>query len=107
MFNFKRLKRKRIKRDLMDIESILQSSLKPVSPRPEFIQSLHQGLMEYTYPQIETSEYDIKKPLLLGLVGLASMVFVVSLWVRLLLVIFTTLGMVQSSRRKKGPDPTL
>jgi hypothetical protein len=86
----------------MDIESILQTSLKPVSPRPEFIQSLHQGLMEYTFPQLETSEYDIKKPLLLGLVGLVSMVFVVSLWVRLLLVIFTTLGMVQSSKRKKG-----
>jgi hypothetical protein len=101
MFNFKRLKPKRIKRDLMDIESILQSSLKPVSPRPEFIQNLHQGLMEYTFPQLETSEYDIRKPLLLGLVGLVSMVFVVSLWVRLLLVIFTTLGMIRSSRREK------
>jgi hypothetical protein len=85
----------------MDIESILQSSLKPVSPRPEFIQSLHKGLMEYSFPQLETSEYDIKKPLLLGLVGLISMVFVVSLWVRLLLVFFTTLGMIQSAKRKK------
>ncbi len=102
MFNFRRLKPKRIKPDLMDIESILQSSLKPVSPRPEFIQSLHKGLMEYSFPQLETSDYDLKKPLLLGLVGLVSMVFVVSLWVRLLLVIFTTMGMVQSSRRKKA-----
>lgn len=104
MFNFRRLKPKRIKRDLMDVESILQSSLQPVSPRPEFIQSLHQGLMEYTFPQLETSEYDLKKPLLLGLMGLISMVFVVSLWVRLLLVIFTALGMIQSSKRKKRPD---
>jgi hypothetical protein len=103
MFNFKRLKPNQIKRDLMDIESILQSSLKPVSPRPEFIESLHQGLMEDTFPQLETSGFDIKKPLLLGLVGFISMVFVVSLWVRLLLVIFTTLGMIQSSRRKENP----
>lgn len=51
MFNFLKLKPKRIKRDLMDIETILQSSLKPVSPRPEFIQSLHKGLMEYTFPR--------------------------------------------------------
>jgi hypothetical protein len=101
MFNFRRLKPKRIKRDLIDIESILQSSLKPVSPRPEFIQNLHKGLMEYSFPQLETSEIDIKKPLLFGLVGLISMVFVVSLWVRLLLVIFTTLGMIQSVKRKK------
>jgi hypothetical protein len=101
MFKFRKPKSKRIKRDLMDVESILESSLRPVSPRPEFIQSLHRGLMESTFPQLETSEYDIKKPLLLGLVGLLSMVFVVSLWVRLLLVIFTTLGMIQSSRRNK------
>jgi hypothetical protein len=85
----------------MDIESILQSSLKPVSPRPEFIQNLHKGLMEYSFPQLETSEIDIKKPLLFGLVGLISMMFVVSLWVRLVLVIFTTLGMIQSVKRKK------
>jgi hypothetical protein len=102
MFNFRRLKPKRVKRDLIEVETILQSGLKPVSPRPEFIQSLHKGLMEYSFPQFEESEYDIKKPLLIGLVGLVSMVFVVSLWVRLLLVIFTTLGMIQSSRRKKA-----
>jgi hypothetical protein len=57
--------------------------------------------MEYSFPQLETSEIDIKKPLLFGLVGLISMVFVVSLWVRLVLVIFTTLGMIQSVKRKK------
>jgi hypothetical protein len=101
MINFRRFKPKRIKRDLMDIESILQSNLKPVSPRPEFIRNLHKGLMEYSFPQLETSEIDIKKPLLVGLVGLISMVFVVSLWVRLILVIFTTLGMIQSVKRKK------
>ncbi len=85
----------------MDIESILQSSLKPVSPRPEFIQNLHKGLMEYTFPQLESSEFRFKKGYIFALVGFVSMVFVVSLWIRLIVVIISTLGMIQSSKRKK------
>jgi hypothetical protein len=94
------LNRKRYKRDLLDIESILQSSLKPVSPRPEFIQSLQKGLMEYTFPQPESSEIDLKKTILFAWFGFAGMVFVFSLWVRLIVVIISTVGMIQSSRHK-------
>jgi hypothetical protein len=101
MFNFLTLKPKRIKRDLMDIEAILQSSLKPVSPRPEFIQSLHKGLMEYTFPQPESSEFDLKKTVIFALLGFVGMAFVFSLWIRLILVILSALGMIQSSKRRK------
>jgi hypothetical protein len=107
MFNFLTIKPKRIKRDLLDIESILQSSLKPVSPRPEFIHSLHKGLMEYTFPQSESSEYDIKKTVIFALLGFASIVFVFSLWIRLILVILSTMGMIQSSKRKKESSEML
>ncbi|HEX9091654.1 MAG TPA: hypothetical protein VF831_09205 [Anaerolineales bacterium] len=84
----------------MDIETILQSSLKPVSPRPEFIRSLQKGLMEYTFPPAEESEIDIRKVLVFALVGFTGLVFVFSLWVRLIVVIISTLGMIQSSKRK-------
>jgi hypothetical protein len=107
MFNFLTLKPKRIKRDLLDIETILQSSLKPVSPRPEFIQSLHKGLMEYTFPQQESSEYDLKKTVVFALLGFASIVFVFSLWIRLILVILSTMGMIQSSKRNKDVNKIL
>jgi hypothetical protein len=107
MFNFLTLKPKRIKRDLLDIETILQSSLKPVSPRPEFIQSLHKGLMEYTFPQQESSEYDLKKTVIFALLGFASIVFVFSLWIRLILVILSTMGMIQSSKREKDANKIL
>jgi hypothetical protein len=99
MFDFMPIKRKKIKRDILDIESILQSSLKPVSPRPEFIQNLHRGLMEYTFPQQESSDIDIKKAIIFALLGFVSMVFVISLWIRLIVVIISTLGMIQSSKR--------
>ncbi len=88
----------------MDIETILQSSLKPISPRPEFIQNLHKGLMEYTFPELEPSGYDLKKPLVFFLVGLVGMFFVFTLWVRIALVILSTIGMVQSSKRRRAPN---
>ena len=90
-----------MKRDLLDIESILQSSLKPVSPRPEFIQNLHRGLMEYTFPQPESSDFDLKKAVIFAFLGFISMVFVISLWIRLIVVIISSLGMIQSSKQKK------
>jgi hypothetical protein len=102
MFNFLHLKPKRVKRDLGDVESILQSSLKPVSPRPEFIQNLHKDLLDYSFPQLETTDYDIKKPFLFALVGFISLLFIFSLWVRLVLVVLSTIGMIQSSRRKQA-----
>jgi hypothetical protein len=95
------LKRKQHRRDLLDIESILQSSLKPISPRPEFIQSLQKGLMEYTFPQTELSEIDQKKVILFAFIGFTGLVFVFSLWVRLIIVIISTLGMIQSSKQNK------
>ena len=101
MFNFLTIKPKRIKRDLLDIETILQSSLKPVSPRPEFIRSLHKGLMEYSFPQPESPNYDLKKTVIFALLGFVSVVFVFSLWIRLILVILSALGMIQSSKQKK------
>ena len=101
MMNLFKIKPKRVKRDLLDVETILQSSLQPVSPRPEFIQTLHKGLMEYTYPLPEPSAYDIKKTIVFALFGLGSMVLALSLWVRLILVIMSTLGMIQSSKQRK------
>lgn len=101
MFNTMGLNRKHQRRDLLDIESILQTSLRPVSPRPEFIQNLHKGLMEYTFPQSESSDVDLKKAIFFALVGFSGLVFVFSLWVRLIVVIISTLGMMQSSKHKR------
>ena len=101
MFSFIRFNRKGQRRNLLDIETILQSSLKPVSPRPEFIQSLQKGLMEYTFPQSESSEVDLEKVIFFALAGFSGMIFIISLWVRLIVVIISTLGMIQSSRARK------
>lgn len=94
-------KRKNRLSHLLDVESILQSSLKPVSPRPEFIHDLQKGLMEYSLPQEEAGEIDIKKAIAFAVFGFAGLVLMFSLWLRLIVVIVSTLGMIQSSRHKK------
>jgi hypothetical protein len=101
MFSILGHNRKHNRRDLVDIESILQSSLKPISPRPEFIQNLQKGLMEYSFPQLEASGVDLKKAIFFALVGFTGLVFVFSLWVRLIVVIISTLGMIQSSKPRR------
>ena len=101
MFDFLSFRRKKSSRELLDIETILQSSLRPVSPRPEFIQTLHRGLMEHTFPDVDASGPDFKKTAIFALVGLVSLLFIFSLWIRLIMVIISTLGMLQVSRQKK------
>ena len=97
-------KRKQYRSDILDIETILQSSLKPVSPRPEFIQNLQKGLMDYTSPQIESSDMVLKKVIIFGIIGLTSLVFILSLWVRIIVVIISTLGMIQSSKQNQADN---
>jgi len=97
-------KRKQYRSDILDIERILQSSLKPISPRPEFIQNLQKGLMDYTFPQTESSDMDLKKAIIFGIIGLTSLVFILSLWVRIIVVIISTLGMIQSSKQNQADN---
>ena len=95
-----RNQKKRNRRELLDIETFLQSSLKPVSPRQEFIQGLQKGLLEYTFPQADSDEIDLKKAIAFALVGFAGLVFIFSLWIRLIVVIISTLGIIKSSNQK-------
>jgi hypothetical protein len=101
MFTLFPFTRNKNKKDLLDVETILQSSLKPVSPRPEFIQSLQRGLLDYTFPT-ESTDLDIRRMLLFTFIGFVSMVFVFSLWLRMIVVIISSIGMLQSSRRNKA-----
>ncbi|NJD60080.1 MAG: hypothetical protein C3F13_07980 [Anaerolineales bacterium] len=96
-----RRRSKKGKRDLIDVESMLQSGLQPVSPRPEFIQNLQKGLMNYSYPEVEETQQDIRRPLVFALIGVIGLFFLFSLWIRLMLVILSALGMMQSSRTRK------
>ncbi len=102
MFNFLSFRRKKSTWELPDIETALESSLKPVRPRPEFIQNLHRGLMEFTFPEPASSGLEIKKAAMFALVGFVGLALVFSLWIRLIMVVISTLGMLQVSKQKKS-----
>lgn len=87
--------------ELINLEAILKSSLKPVSPRPEFIHDLQKGLIEYTLSPEMQADVDMKKAILYAFFGFAGLVLVFSIWLRLILVIISTLGMIQSSKQRK------
>jgi hypothetical protein len=57
--------------------------------------------MEYTFSQTASSEIDIKKVVIFALLGITGLVFVFSLWIRLIVVVVSTLGMLQSSKQKR------
>ncbi len=105
MFDFLSFRRKYRRWDLPDIETVLESSLKPVSPRPEFISNLHRGLMEFTFPEPEPGGLDVKKTAIFAMIGLVSLVFVFSLWIRVIMVVISSLGMLQASKRRPGHQP--
>jgi hypothetical protein len=89
--------------ELLDIETILQSNLKPVSARPEFIEGLQKGLLDHTFSPDDFLEIDVKEAALFAFFGFAGLVFVFSMWIRLVLVIISTIGVIQS-RKKKSPS---
>ncbi len=100
MFDFLSFRRKKNRWEIPDIETVLQSNLKPISPRPEFIRGLHRGLMEFTFPEPEPTGLDVKMAAVFAMVGLVSLVFVFSLWIRLVMVVLSTLGMLRVTKRK-------
>ncbi len=97
-------KNKKGKRDLVAVESILESGLQPVSPRREFIDNLHTGLMNYTYGDLDEPKVDIRRPLVFAMIGVIGLFFLFSIWVRLMLVVLSALGMIQSTKNKRSAN---
>jgi hypothetical protein len=95
-------KYKKAKPDLVVVESILESGLQPVSPRREFIETLHTGLMNYTYGELDEPEKDFRRPLVFALIGVIGLFFLFSIWVRLMLVVLSAMGMIQSTKKRRS-----
>jgi hypothetical protein len=57
--------------------------------------------MDYSFPYPDEAEVDLKKAIIFAFFGFAGLVFVFSLWIRLVLVLISTVGMLQTSKRGK------
>jgi hypothetical protein len=65
--------------ELNRIEDVMQTSLKPVAPRPEFVEGLHQRLTDPMNPRVRfTRQYSSQFILLVLATVLSGMVFIIT-----------------------------
>jgi hypothetical protein len=65
--------------ELNRIEDVMQTSLKPVAPRPEFVQGLHQRLTDPMNPRVRfTRQYSSQFILLVLATVLSGIVFIIT-----------------------------
>lgn len=65
--------------ELNRIEDVMQTSLKPVAPRPEFVEGLHQRLTDPMNPRVRfTRQYSSQFILLVLATVLSGIVFIIT-----------------------------
>lgn len=87
-----------------EIEKQLHSSLKPISPRLDYIQNLHLRLTDRS--QLEVTYY-MDEPLLyflFGFAGVAGTVLIIISIIRLFLSLLSIFGLLRYSRRHKNQE---
>ena len=68
------------KNDLQDFEKLVETSFRPVNPRPEFVQQLHQRLTDPLLPTVRFPRKATSQFLLFISVGvIGGIVFIVTL----------------------------
>ena len=90
--------------EVNEIEYHLRSSLKPISPRPDYIKNLHNRLTDASQLQVT---FDRNKPiqyLIIGVVGVVSFLLITVTTLRMLLSILGILGLVRYEKRQGSRD---
>lgn len=85
---------------LAELETLLGAVIKPVMPRPEFIQDLRNSLIDYSFPEPQLSKkVKLQNPLFV-LVGAVSTLVVFSVGMRIVAAIASTVGLLRYSGRQ-------
>jgi hypothetical protein len=84
-----------------ELEKILQVSLRPMVPSPDFVRHLRQRLTDYDIPVVQYQPTTQKKQLLLlAIASLISGVFLLLTGSRLILALLGSIGLLQHFRRQ-------
>ncbi len=85
--------------ELPDVEARLQATLKPISPRSEYVQDLERRLIKSRQePYADISEADIFQFTMITLVGLMCGIIAIVLGLRALLAFLSGIGALQQVR---------
>jgi hypothetical protein len=87
-----------------EIEYHLRSSLRPISPREDYINHLHHRLTDPTRPQVTNDRNKPFRYLIVGVVGMVSLLLIIVTSLRMLLSILGILGLVRKVKRQKTQE---
>ena len=90
-----------------EIEHHLRSSLKPIAPRQDYINTLHNRLTDTTRLQVTIDRNRPFRYFVVGVVGLVSMLLIIVTTLRMLLSILGILGLVRYTKRQKTQERLL
>jgi hypothetical protein len=83
----------------MGMESVLESMLHPIAPRPQFVDSLRKGLMAYDMLE-ETGDSSINQQnIILIFAGFFSVALLLSIGIRVLMTLIGAIGIIHYQKR--------
>jgi hypothetical protein len=86
--------------EITDLEVLLDSTLQPVKPRPEYVNDLRKRLLDPTVPSITMPADKAGQYLILALASGIGGVFVVVMNLRAMLSFLSALGVLQLIKRQ-------
>lgn len=84
----------------MGMEAVLENVLHPIVPRPQFVDGLRKGLMEYDFFEDEGDSSISQQDIIVILAGFFSAAILLSIGIRLLMTLIGALGIIHYQRRQ-------
>ena len=103
-----RFRRKLSGEEIMNVETILGTVLQPVTPRQEFVASLRERVLAYSFPGSEDIEKQSRKNILVLLLSLMGVTIILGVWIRLVLLLTKMMDVNHGGRsgnRKRRVSP--
>lgn len=91
-------------REVGEIEHHLRSSLRPITPREDYINHLHHRLTDTTRLQVTNDRNQPLRYFVVGVVGIVSLLLIIVTTLRMLLSILGILGLMRHVKRQKTQD---
>jgi len=79
--------------EIVNMESMIGMVLHPVLPRQEFVKSLRQRVLAYTYPESEIIEMKAKKNIAVLVLSLMGVSIILGVWIRVVVSLLKIFGM--------------
>jgi len=79
--------------EIINMETIIGTVLHPVAPRKEFVNSLRERVLAYTYPEAEKIEEQAKKNIVVLVLSLMGVSIILGVWIRVVVSLLKMIGL--------------